>query len=59
MTVAFESEGGAVAVCEKGAALNFDEELAKKVLTENEVTIQIDVHEGDARCHGLGLRSDV
>ena len=58
--VAFESENGAVAVCEKGAALNFDEELAKKVLTANEVTIQIDVHEGEhaATAWGCDLTYD-
>ena len=58
--VAFESENGSVAVCEKGAALNFDEELAKKVLTANEVTIQIDVHEGEhaATAWGCDLTYD-
>lgn len=58
--VAFESENSSVAVCEKGAALNFDEELAKKVLTANEVTIQIDVHEGEhaATAWGCDLTYD-
>ena len=58
--VAFESENGSVVVCEKGAALNFDEELAKKVLTANEVTIQIDVHEGEhaATAWGCDLTYD-
>ena len=58
--VAFESENGSVAVCEKGAALNFEEELAKKVLTANEVTIQIDVHEGEhaATAWGCDLTYD-
>ena len=58
--VAFESENGSVAVCEKGAALNFDEELAKKVLTANKVTIQIDVHEGEhaATAWGCDLTYD-
>ena len=58
--VAFESENGSVAVCEKGAALNFDEELAKKVLTATEVTIQIDVHEGEhaATAWGCDLTYD-
>ena len=52
--VAFESENGSVAVCEKGAALDFDEELAKKVLSANEVTIQIDVHEGEHHATAWG-----
>ena len=32
--VAFESAAGRVAVCEKGAAIDFDEALAKQVLSE-------------------------
>ena len=46
VTVAFSSAAGSVTVCEKGAALDFDEDLAKKVLSENEVTIDVDVNEG-------------
>ena len=54
VAVSFESEAGSVAVCEKGAALDFDEELAKKVLSANEVTIQIDVHEGEHHATAWG-----
>ena len=46
VSVAFASAAGSVTVCEKGTALDFDEDLAKKVLSESEVTIQIDVNEG-------------
>lgn len=46
VSVAFESAAGCVAVCEKGAALDFDEALAKQVLSESEVAIQVDVGEG-------------
>ena len=46
VTVAFASAAGSVTVCEKGASLDFDEDLAKKVLSESEVTIQVDVNEG-------------
>ena len=46
VTVSFASAAGSVTVCEKGAALDFDEDLAKKVLSESEVTIQVDVNEG-------------
>ena len=46
VSVAFESAVGRVAVCEKGAAIDFDEALAKQVLSESEVTIQVDVGEG-------------
>lgn len=48
VTVAFESDAGAITVCEKGAGVDFDEELAKTILSESEITIAIDVAEGDA-----------
>ena len=60
VSVAFESAAGSVAVCDKGAALDFDEELAKKVLSENEVTIAVDVNEGEdsATAWGCDLTYD-
>ena len=60
VSVAFESAAGSVAVCEKGAALDFDEELAKKVLSESEVTIAVDVNEGEdsATAWGCDLTYD-
>lgn len=60
VSVAFESAAGSVAVCDKGAALNFDEELAKKVLSESEVTIAVDVNEGEdsATAWGCDLTYD-
>ena len=54
VSVSFESAAGSVAPCDKGAALDFDEELAKKVLSANEVTIQIDVHEGEHHATAWG-----
>lgn len=54
VTVAFESAAGSVTVCEKGAALDFDEELAKKVLSENEVVILVDVNEGSESATAWG-----
>ena len=48
--VAFESGAGSVEVCEKGRGLQFDEELAKKILTEHDVTISINMNSGEARC---------
>ena len=53
-------KAGSVAVCEKGAALDFDEELAKKVLSESEVTIAVDVNEGEdsATAWGCDLTYD-
>ena len=60
VSVAFESVAGSVAVCDKGAALDFDEELAKKVLSESEVTIAVDVNEGEdsATAWGCDLTYD-
>lgn len=60
VSVSFTSEAGTVAVCEKGAALDFDEALAKTVLSESEVTILVDVHEGEhtATAWGCDLTYD-
>jgi len=48
--VCFASDAGRVAVCENGRGLDFDEELAKRVLTEDEIVIHIEMGEGDGRC---------
>jgi len=48
--VAFASAAGCVDVCRQGRGLDFDEDLAKKVLTEDEVEINIAMGEGDAAC---------
>ena len=48
--VHFTSAAGDIAVCEKGRGLDFDEELAKKILTEHDIEINITMGEGDAVC---------
>ena len=48
--VHFASAAGDIAVCAKGRGLDFDEELAKKILTEHDVEIRITMGEGDAKC---------
>ena len=48
--VAFTSAAGSVAVCAKGRGLDFDEDLAKKILTEHDVTIAIAMGEGSGSC---------
>ena len=48
--VTFASQAGKVAVCQKGQGLPFDEDLARKVLTEDEVEILITLSQGDAQC---------
>ena len=48
--IAFASKAGRVEVCRDGRGLEFDEDLAKKVLTEHDVTIDIRLREGKAAC---------
>jgi len=52
--ITFASRAGAVAVCREGAGLAFDEEMAKRVLGEEEIEIQIQLHQGDARAVAWG-----
>ena len=48
--VHFTSAAGDIAVCEQGRGLNFDEDLAKKILTEHDVEINITMGEGEGVC---------
>ncbi len=48
--ISFVSDAGSVQVCAKGRGLDFDEAMAKKVLTEHDVTIAITMGEGAASC---------
>lgn len=48
--VHFTSDAGDVEVCHQGRGLNFDEDLAKKILTEHDVEINIRLGEGEAAC---------
>lgn len=50
VSVSFESEVGTIEVCKDGGGLEFDEELAKKILSEREVTVVIDLGLGSASC---------
>ena len=58
--VFFRSKGGEIKVCENGRGLAFDEDLAKKVLSEEEVDILVDIHEGtqSATAWGCDLTYD-
>ena len=58
--VRFSSIQGEILVCEKGTGLEFDEELAKKILSQDEVVIDICLNEGDheATCWGCDLTYD-
>jgi glutamate N-acetyltransferase/amino-acid N-acetyltransferase len=58
--ITFKSDAGGVPVCAKGRGLEFDEELAKKVLSEPEVIIEISAGDaaGSAVCWGCDLTYD-
>ena len=58
--ISFESAAGSIPVCKQGDGLAFNEELAKKVLSEKEVIIAVNLHEGDdsAECWGCDLTYD-
>ncbi len=48
--VSFSSVVGKIDVCKNGKGLDFDEDLAKKILLEDSVTVTMDIHEGDQSC---------
>ena len=55
--VSFDSSAGSIKVCEAGSSLPFDEDIAKKVLSENEVVIRVNLFLGkyDAYVWGCDL----
>ena len=58
--VAFKSEKGVLEVCKNGAGIPFSEEKAKEVLKEDEISIVIDLNDGnnDATAWGCDLTYD-
>ena len=58
--ISFASAAGEIPVCKDGAGLAFDEDKAKQILTQDEVVIRVDLHEGDAAatCWGCDLTYD-
>ncbi len=52
--VAFSSDAGRVSVCRQGAGLSFDEERAKQILLQDEVVIEVDLHEGTYTVESYG-----
>ena len=52
--VKFVSAAGELAVCENGAGIDFSEDTAKVVLSENEIEIVITLHEGDGAATAWG-----
>ena len=52
--VAFKSVAGIVEVCKNGAGIDFSEEIAKEVLTENEIQVLVELNSGDASATAWG-----
>ena len=48
--VHFASAAGDILVCSQGRGVDFDEDLAKKILTEHDIEINITMGEGEASC---------
>lgn len=58
--IRFASSKGEILVCQAGLGVDFDEDRAKEILTEDEVVIDIDMNEGsaEATCWGCDLTYD-
>lgn len=52
--VSFCSKAGEILVCKDGAGVDFSEELAKQILLENEITIAVDLNDGDGQAEAYG-----
>ena len=52
--VAFKSKAGVIPVCKNGAGVDFSEEIAKKILLENEINIIIELNDGKASADAWG-----
>ncbi len=52
--VSFKSSAGTIPVCKNGAGIDFSEEIAKKILLEDEINIIIDLNDGDAQATAWG-----
>ncbi len=60
VSLSFASENGSIAVMEKGRPIVFDEELAKKILSADKITVETDISDGseEARAWGCDLTYD-
>ena len=58
--ISFRSEAGEIMVCGQGDGLPFDEARAKGILSQKEVVIDVDLHEGEdeAECWGCDLTAE-
>ena len=48
------SKAGRIAVCRNGAGVDFSEDEAKKILTEDEIEIYIELNQGEAKATAWG-----
>ncbi|MDR1821236.1 MAG: bifunctional ornithine acetyltransferase/N-acetylglutamate synthase [Oscillospiraceae bacterium] len=60
VSVDFSSAAGVISVCKNGCGLDFDEELAKTILSEHDIVIEIAAGSGmgSAECWGCDLTYD-
>ena len=58
--ISFQSAAGELMVCGQGDGLPFDEARAKEILSQKEVVIAVDLHEGsdEAECWGCDLTAE-
>lgn len=54
VSVKFISPAGSVHVCEKGRGIDFSEEIAKAVLSEKEIVIEVGLGDGDGKATAWG-----
>ena len=54
INVSFISSAGRVDVCKNGAGIPFSEEIAKTVLSRDEITVDIDMQDGGASAEAYG-----
>ena len=58
--VSFESKKGEIVVCQNGAGVDFSEEKAKEILLEKEITINVNLNDGEfsSKAWGCDLTYD-
>ncbi len=52
--VAFRSQKGEIYVCRNGAGIEFSEEIAKEILLEDEITIRVNLNDGENKATAYG-----
>ena len=52
--VSFKSQKGEIVVCENGAGVEFSEEIAKEILLEKEIIINVELGDGDGKATAWG-----